>query len=174
MFRWCVFSYDCSVLGLDLMAHNFGDATREGDGERLIRIWKFFMLYFKADKHTKYAVETFNLLSQVNATLTAQMSHRLVWNRTCSIDGGEGRNIALDLQNEHLNHAFKDDINTFRSNISDSSVTRSSQAIGPMTDMPTSIDKMAHVKKPCGRHITPSVAKDFDSVLKVLIDEEVF
>ena len=174
MFRWCVFSYACSVLGLDLMARNFGDATREGDGERLIRIWKFFMLYFKADKHTKYAVEAFNLLSQVNATLTAQMSHRLVWNRTCSIDGGEGRNIALDLQNEHLNHAFKDDINIFRSNISDSSVTRSSQAIGPMTDMLTSIDKMAHVKKPCGRHITPSVAKDFDSVLKVLIDEEVF
>ena len=43
-----------------------------------------------------------------------------------------------------------------------------------MTDMLTSIDKMAHVKKPCGRYITPSVVKDFDSVLKVLIDEEVF
>ena len=38
--------------------------------------------------------------------------------------------IPLDLHNEHLNCVFKDDINTFCANISESSVARSSQAIG--------------------------------------------
>lgn len=47
-----------------------------------------------------------------------QMAHRLVWNRTCNPKGGEGKNVQLDLHNEHLNRVFKDDINTFCVNIS--------------------------------------------------------
>lgn len=86
-----VFDYACSVIGLGLMARNFNDATHEGDGDRLMRCWKFFMLHYKADGRTKYAVEAFNLLAQVQATLTPQMSHRLVWNRTCNPTGGQGR-----------------------------------------------------------------------------------
>ena len=44
-----VFDYACTVIGFGLMARNFSDAIREGDGERLLRCWKFFMLHFKAD-----------------------------------------------------------------------------------------------------------------------------
>lgn len=169
-----VLDYACSVIGFGLLARNFSDATHEGDGERLIRCWKFFMLHFKADGRTKYAVEAFNLLTQVKATLTPQMAHRLVWNRTCNPKGGEGKNVPLDLHNEHLNRVFKDDINTFRANISDTSVSRSSQAIGPMMDMLTAVDTMVHVKTPSGRHIGPSIKLDFESILEVLLDEEVF
>ena len=67
-----VYDYACSVIGFGLLARNFGDATHEGDGERLIRCWKFFMLHFEADGRTKYAVEAFNLLAQVKASLTPQ------------------------------------------------------------------------------------------------------
>ena len=88
-----VVNYACSVIGLGLMARNLSDASKEGDGDRLIRCWKFFMLHFKANGHHKYAIEAFNLLAQINATLTPQMSHRLVYNRTCNLEGGEGRNI---------------------------------------------------------------------------------
>lgn len=59
------------------------------------------MLHFKADGQTKHAVEAFSLLAQVNVTLTPQM----VWNQTCNPKGGEGKNVPLDLQIEHLNHA---------------------------------------------------------------------
>lgn len=44
-----VYEYAASVVGLGLMARNCSDATREGDGERLMRSWKFLMLHFKAD-----------------------------------------------------------------------------------------------------------------------------
>ncbi len=123
-----IFEYACSVTALGLMARNFADATRDGDGPRLVRCWKFLMLHFKADGRTKYAVEAFNLISKVNATLTPQMACRLIWNRTCNPKGGEGNNVSLDLRNEHLNRTFKDNINTFRANISDKSVARSSQS----------------------------------------------
>ena len=169
-----VFDYACSIIGFGLLARNFSDATHEGDGERLIRCWKFFMLHFKADGRTKYAVEAFNLLAQVNATLTPQMAHRLVWNRTCNPKGGEGKNVPLDLHNEHLNCVFKDDINTFRSNISESNVSQSSQAIGPMMDMLKAVDTMVQVKTPSGRHSGPNLQLDFDAILKVLVNEDVF
>ena len=124
-----VFEYACSVIGLGLMARNFSDAIHEGDGERLLRCWKFFMLHFKEDSCSKYAIEAFNLIGQVNATLTPQMAHKLIWNRTCNVRGGEENNIPLDLQNEHLNRTFKDDINTFGANVSDRSVSRSSKQL---------------------------------------------
>ena len=79
------------------------------------------MFQLKADGHTKYAVEVFNLLAQVKATHTPQMAHRLVGNHTCNPKGGEGKNIPLGLRNEHLNRSFKDEINSFRANISDTS-----------------------------------------------------
>lgn len=47
----------------NLMDHgmylNFTDAIREGDGERIIRCWKYLLLHFFADgdKSTKYAIE---------------------------------------------------------------------------------------------------------------------
>ena len=65
-----VFDYACSIVGFGLLARNFSDATHEGDGERLICCWKLFMLHFKADGRTKYALKAFNIIAQVNATLT--------------------------------------------------------------------------------------------------------
>ena len=102
-----VFDYACFIVGFGLLARHFSDAIHESDGERSIRCWKLFMLHFKSDGRTKYALEDFNLIAQVNATLTPHMAHRLVWNCTCNPKGDEGKG---DLHNEHLNHIFKDDI----------------------------------------------------------------
>lgn len=82
--------------------------------------------------------------------------------------------MPMDLHNEHLNRVFKDDINTFRANISDASVARSSQAIGPVMEMLKTADTMLHVKKPSGRHIGPNTQLDFMTILKVLVEQEVF
>ncbi len=169
-----VYEYATSVVGLGWMGRNFSDATREGDGERLVRSWKFLMLHFKADGRTKYAVEAFNLLAQVNATLPPQMAYRLMWNRTCNPKGSDGKNISMDLRNEHLNRVFKDDLNTFRANISEKSVARSSQALGQLSDMLEAVNHLLHVKTPSGRHIGPNVQKDFETALKVLQGEKVF
>jgi len=43
-----VFLYSTEVVSLGLLWMNFHDATREGDGDRLIRVWKFLLLVFKA------------------------------------------------------------------------------------------------------------------------------
>ena len=101
-------NYATAVLGMGMLSRNFHDASREGDGERLIRCWKFFMLHFKVDGRVKYAVEAINLIAQVSGLLPPAMRHQLIWNRTCNLTGGAGKNTPLDLQMEHLNRVFKE------------------------------------------------------------------
>lgn len=54
-----VFDYNCALLTDGYMFFNFLDAIKEGDGARIIRQCKYFMLYCKADgtHSTKYALE---------------------------------------------------------------------------------------------------------------------
>lgn len=54
-------NYATAMLGMGLLARNFRDASRESDGDRSIRCWKFFLLHFKVDGRVKYAVEAINL-----------------------------------------------------------------------------------------------------------------
>ncbi|XP_065109308.1 uncharacterized protein [Paramisgurnus dabryanus] len=80
------------------------DAVKEGDGERLIRLYKVALLIYKAYGHTQYAYSTFLLTVQVSATLSPQVAHDVTWNRFWNSRGGKGKNIPLDLHLEHLNN----------------------------------------------------------------------
>ena len=75
---------------------------------------------------------------------------------------------------EHLNRVFKENINTFRSKISEKSISRSSQAIGPIQQLINTFDKVNKLKKPASTHVIPSVKKDFEIILQTLKTEKVF
>ena len=49
-----VFNYASAFMGMALLGRNFHDASREGKGVRVLRIWKFLLLHFKDNTHTKY------------------------------------------------------------------------------------------------------------------------
>lgn len=169
-----VFNYATHVIGYGLFARNFQDAWREGDGARILRSWKFFLLYFKNDGRTKYALEAFKLIAQTSAMLTPRKSHQLTWNRTCNSNGGIGKNVPLDLKNEFFNAAFKSDLNTFHSNITQHSVQRSSQSIQCVQDTLENFDHVTDLYKDSGYHSAPNKSEDFKLVLKTLKDAEVF
>jgi hypothetical protein len=44
----------CNVLREGLMDWNREDASKENDGDRIIRLWRFDMLKFFMTHHTKY------------------------------------------------------------------------------------------------------------------------
>ena len=62
-----VSSYMSNVLGMGLFAWDMEDAIREGDGERMIRLWKFLLLLFKQAGKTKYSLEAMHLLFDVTS-----------------------------------------------------------------------------------------------------------
>ncbi|KAJ8050606.1 hypothetical protein HOLleu_03871 [Holothuria leucospilota] len=62
-----------------LLALNFNDARKMGDGLRLIRMYKYMLLHFKASGKHKYSFQVLRLLAQVHFLISPR-SYRLVWN----------------------------------------------------------------------------------------------
>jgi hypothetical protein len=168
-----VYNYASAIIGYGLLANNFEDACSEGHGERQTRIWKFFLLHFKANGRTKYSIEAFNLIAQINALLTARKAHQLIWNRTCSTNN-HGENKPLDLQNEHLNRELKDDINTYRAQLTEKSIDRTGHAIGPTMHVLHNFDKISEIKPPSGKHPEPKQKEELDAIINELKKQEVF
>lgn len=50
-------NYACSLLSDCLLVEEFNDAVHEGDGGRIMVIWKLLLLYFRATGHRNYALE---------------------------------------------------------------------------------------------------------------------
>ncbi len=57
------YDYACEVLMLGLFIFDFKDAVREGDGDHIITLWKYMMLFFKATGRTKRQKPLHYLLS---------------------------------------------------------------------------------------------------------------
>lgn len=109
------------------------------------------LLPFKEDGRVKYTVKAINLLAQLNGLLPPGMGHHPICNHTCTLIGDAGHDIPLDPQMEHFNRVFKENINTFRSNISEKSISRSSQATGPIQQLIDIYDKANKLKQPSGK-----------------------
>lgn len=87
----------CETLSLSLLLNEFKDAIREGDGNRVIVVWKYVLLIFKATGHKNYAIELFMSI------LPPYLAEQLKWGRFINSHGLPGKNISMDLHMEHLN-----------------------------------------------------------------------
>ena len=90
-----VFSYAQSVLTFSLLHAEFEDAIKKGDGLRVIRCWKFFLLIFKAANRTKYALEAATLLISLK-TLPERIRQQLMWSRFVNTSGHAGVTLSIE------------------------------------------------------------------------------
>lgn len=171
-----VFNYHCSLMNMALMLRNFNDATKEGDGPRIVRCIKIFLLHYKQDGcgSTKYALEALYHLFQLNALLTHRDSERLLWNRSVNNKGGAGNNVPCDLDLEHDNHLFKDMCKGLGANLTSNSVTRISNAFFAFKELLTNLDKEMKIKSTSGEHTKKDVKQDLKKIVKTLTEEKVF
>jgi L1 cell adhesion molecule like protein len=153
-------NYSSKLLSMGLFAWNFEDAIREGDGDRIIRMWKFLLLFFKQTQKSKYSIEATRLLSDVHVNLSADKRYELRWNRTCSLNGGSGNNKPLDLALEHLNREFKSNIGNFHSHLTEKSVQKTSHAAPIVEHLLVNFDQQSSVRQDSGYHPTPSFDRD--------------
>lgn len=144
------------------------DAVKEGDGERLMRLYKVALLFYKAYGHSHYAYSTLLLTLQVNACLTPRMSHTVTWNRFWSSRGGNGGNIPLDLHLEHLNNFLKSFLKGLGPNLSEESASRVSKSIGVLKELMDMVDSELGVKKPSGTHRAEQQTQDVLTLIDVL------
>ncbi len=59
-----VHDYGCDILNLGLFYMEFVHAIHDGDGNRIIRCWRYLLLIFKICGRKNYSIKAFTLLSQ--------------------------------------------------------------------------------------------------------------
>lgn len=163
-----IFDYAKTVLLLGLLHRNFQDAVREGDGERITRMWKHLMLYFRACGKTKYALESLFLHVQLNAILTPRESHCLKWNRTVNTVGGVGKNIARDLVMEHTIKTTKNLFAGQGANFTMEGAMVYSRSTNSVQNIIENFDMEGQVKKTSTRHVYSSSEKDVTTIIEEL------
>lgn len=171
----CDHKYEHTVarLGFSFILLDILDAVKEGDGERLMRLYTVALLFFKAYGHTSYAYSTFLLTVQMNATLSPQVAHSLKWNRFWNTRGGKGRNIPLDLHLEHLNGFLKSFLKGLGPNLNETSAARISRSIGVMKQMMAHTDMELGISGQTGAHHM-DMTRDILTLVDTLQEAELF
>ncbi|KAK7136555.1 hypothetical protein R3I93_016781 [Phoxinus phoxinus] len=150
------------------------DAVKEGDGERMIRLYKVATLIYKAYGHTQYAYSTFLLTVQVNATLSPRVAHDVTWNRFWNNRGGKGKNIPLDLHLEHLNNFLKSFLKNKGTNLTEQTADRVSRSAGVLKTLLDTADRELQLSQPSGIHHEADLQTNIFTILEVLRKTEVF
>ena len=163
-----VLDYSREVLTLSLMYAEFNDAIKEGDGDRVIRCWKFLLLLFKASNRTNYSVEALNLLSQFYILLPPRLAQELAWSRFVNTSGKKGGNIPMDLHMEHLNRSCKTAVAHLGANLTPKAIVRIGKCIRPLTNLGTAFDLSTGVARRSGAHSDADVSADITKVVAEL------
>ncbi|KAL9955364.1 hypothetical protein ACROYT_G036674 [Oculina patagonica] len=171
-----VLNYHCSIMNMALLLRNFIDAGREGDGVRILRCIKFFLLHFRQDGSgsVKYALESLYHLFQVFALSTPREAERLTWNRTVNTKGGEGNNVFLDLNLEHDNHSVTELLRALGANVNETSVNRICRAFFLILNLLEKLDCEMHVPKNSAEHTKKNMHGDLMTIVDALVTEDVF
>lgn len=171
-----VYSYNCALLAHGLFFHNFLDAVKEGDGRRIMRQYKYLLLYCKADKNhsAKYALECLYQMFLVNGLLSPRDAHRYVWNRSVNNNGMVGKNIPLDLEVEHSNKFLKQAIKNLGPNVTPSAVSRICEAEKSTRMILRNLQESICHNGKSGKHTARSADKDLKVIVDKLVENHVF
>ena len=168
-------AYQKVLLDYGMLVLNFWDAISEGDGGRIIRCWKFFLMYLKhqGGSSTKYSLEALYLIFQVYALLSPPASHRLVWNRGVKTKPGSS-NIPLDLLLEFYNKVIKEGVKKLGPSASQKSLDRICHSLGMTTAMMKLFDSNLSVFRRSGKHIQKSTRSDTEKLVHELVKNKAF
>lgn len=161
-------------LGFGFLLADMQDAVKEGDGERLLRLYTYALLLYKAYGHTQYAFSTLLLTVQVNFTLSPRLAHSLTWNRFWNGRGGKGRNISLDLHLEHMNNFLKSFLRRSGPNLTEQTANKVSKSLGVLRALMETTDEELEVSKTSGAHRAVCQTEDILLLVEIFQKGELF
>ena len=166
--------YGKQLLAIGCLYLEFSDAIREGDGQRVLRCWRYLLPLFLGSHRTNYSCEVLNMLFQQSYGLSPRLSSELIWSRFINVHGRPGKNIPADLQMEHLNRLVKQSIKTLGPNKTEKAITRIGRAIGTVAPVLQVFDQENSVAKPSGAHHIAGYERDRNIIVSELIKSKVF
>ena len=154
-------NYGLSFIYLTVMLLQLEDTAREGDGERNLMNQKLLIPLFKSlGSYSKYAIEMFIAVSQVEITATKRMSEELKWGYFTSWRGGVAKNIEEDMAQEIYNRITKEIVKRMGANKSMSSISNISRAVGGIKTIKDSFDESIELPPDSSKHHTADSKND--------------
>ena len=169
-----VYAYATDVLSLGLIYLEYSDAIREGDGERIVRCWRYMMLIFYKTSHINYAIEAVTLLAQYHFIFTDRMQKQLMWSRTINVAGKKGKNIPMDLYIEHLNKEVKTAVSHLGPNVLGKLIQRIGKCIGELSKITHNFDCINNIPTSSSYHSKKSSDNDVKKIVEQLEERAVF
>ena len=159
--------YTRSVLTLGLLRLEHNDAISMADGQRIFEVDSFLMLVYRTTKLStkqgetkrarapKYAKALLEFMAQVQYLLPPSLAYELKWNKCVNPAGLPNSNYPNDLDVEHCNKYSKNEMNTYRGEITEKTALRVSRSASLREDIANRFDKQTRVHKPSGKHRKP-------------------
>ncbi len=160
-----VLMYFQQILSIGSLYMEFADAIKEGDGERVLRCWRYFLVIFHTSNRRNYAKEVFHLLYQYQYVLSPQQKEPLLYNRFINTTGTVGRNISDDLHMEHLNRELKECIALLRSNKHEHAIIRVGKAMGTISPVLQQFDQINEINLHKTNHTRSSIKQDMTRII---------
>ena len=169
-----IYRYSCCSAGVCLLAVAFNTARQNGDGDRVMRYYKYMLLLYKLDGRTKYSHYVFQMLQCINELFPEKLAFDVVYNRFTNTEGKPNSNVEIDRKMEHLNKKVKQDIKDFNGNVTRASLKRASHSYQGIDECLHSYDNFAEINKRSSRHSKNDDKEDVLSLADQMTTREVF
>ena len=128
---------------------------------------------FRASGRTNYAIKVFTMLYSHAFLLSPRQANQLLWCRFVNTTGRPGKNIAMDLHMEHLNHVCKDALCGLGANKTPTAIQKIGKCISVVKTVSDNFDEQTGVSDK-GYHTVASAKKDRDIIIKELVTHSIF
>ncbi|XP_057307902.1 uncharacterized protein LOC130645814 [Hydractinia symbiolongicarpus] len=168
-------NYGFCVIFLTILVLQLKDAAKEGDGNRTLINQKMLLNVFKSlGSYSKYALEMFVSIAQVECLLTPRLSEEFKWGNFVNWRGGKGKNIEDDLAQEIVNKVSKNIVQRMGPNKTISSITKITKAANGIKEILENYDKNASIHRSSTQHSTSDAFEDENEMILDLLELKPF
>jgi hypothetical protein len=162
-------NYALCCIFLTILILQMKDTSAEGDGERNLINQKLLLSVFKSlGSYSKYALEMFTSIAQIECLLTPRRSEEFKWGFFVNWCGGEGKNIEDDLAQEISNRVSKGIVQRQGANKTIQSISKVCRATSGIQRITEQFDISAGIHKVSGQHTTRDSIKDEKEMIEDL------
>lgn len=162
-------NYGIWIIQMGMLLLQLNDTEKEGDGERTIINSKVLLLMFRSTTRSKkYAFEMLRLISKVKCQFTDKMAERTIHGRFVNWKGGEGNNVANDLEEEHFVQFDKKLLKGMGAQKSFKAVERATRAACGLKKIAENFDYKTGVHPPSTAHSYQNAEKDQNDMISIV------
>ena len=153
--------YGLNIIELAVFLMQLTDTCAEGDGDRNnVNQKRLLSYFFRFNSFTKYAMEMFTSIAQVEALLSEEVAHRVSFGKFVNWIGGLGNNIEGDKAQEICNCTSKNVVQGMGPNKTNNAIVTASKAAPGIYQIKGQFDKTTNIHLPSRAHSTRSTKDD--------------